>query len=84
MLGGKVDFMFPDKKKLTGLREINFVDRNGFWQGLKKGQFIVSHRETVTELGPDCGGYGRGSMDGFRYVCNLTQRLVLGLSETKV
>ncbi len=70
MLGSKVAFVNSDKSKLCGLRKISFLDRNGFWQSQKSGLFIVSHRETVTELSPSCEVFATSeeiAIDGFRH-----------------
>ncbi len=50
LYGGKVAYATPDQYKYKGLRNVRFT-RTGFWgQPGKTGDFIVSHREVVTEL----------------------------------
>lgn len=49
LFGGKVDFLFSDKHKLQGFREITF-SKNSLWQNKElKGRIYVSHREAVVE-----------------------------------
>lgn len=48
LFGGKVDFLFPDKHKLQGFREVQ-LSPNILWQQQSlKGSLYVSHREAVT------------------------------------
>jgi GMP synthase (glutamine-hydrolysing) len=45
MYGGRIDFVFPDRKKHVGLREIRVEPTPAFGGGT--GQLVVSHREMV-------------------------------------
>jgi len=53
LLGGKIDFIYEDRKKLQGKRNID-LKKGEFWGDATSGPVIVSHRETVTSLGPEC------------------------------
>jgi GMP synthase (glutamine-hydrolysing) len=49
LYGGKVDFMFSDKRKLQGFRKIR-INPNAIWSSTKtEGEVYVSHREAVLE-----------------------------------
>ncbi len=53
LLGGRVGFLFDDETKLRGVRQVPlFADR--LWGDAVTGPMVVSHREVVTELPPDC------------------------------
>lgn len=70
ILGGKVDFLYPDQSKQKGLRKISFTQSQGFWNGQKEGLFVVSHRETVTNLDHSCEIMASSDevlIDGFRH-----------------
>lgn len=70
MYGGKVDFISEDRHKLKGLRQISLDQNNDFWEGQTRGQFIVSHREEVTELGDELEVFARSNecrYDGIRH-----------------
>lgn len=70
MLGGRVDFYQSTKEKLVGIRDIHFNPTKRFWQGIDKGRFIISHREHVVELPPECEIMAYSStiaIDGFAH-----------------
>jgi GMP synthase-like glutamine amidotransferase len=52
LYGGKVDFMFSDKRKLQGFRKIK-LNPNPIWKNKEtEGRVYVSHREAVVECPP--------------------------------
>ncbi len=53
MLGAEVGFLREDRVKLKGLREIR-IEPDPLWGPGGSGALVVSHRECVTRLGPDC------------------------------
>lgn len=70
ILGAKIGFYSEDQEKLVGLRKISLLDKNDFWGTQKDGQFVVSHRELVTELPSDCEVMATSDevkVDGFRH-----------------
>lgn len=58
VLGGRVGFLFADQTKLKGLRDVP-LDADPLWGPAQRGPLVVSHREVVTELPPDCVSRGR-------------------------
>lgn len=49
LYGGKIDFMFSDKRKLQGFRKIK-INSNPIWKSKEtEGEVFVSHREAVIE-----------------------------------
>ena len=54
LLGGRVAFARPDQEKYRGLRPFTFTER-GFWGEVgAQSRMVVSHREIVVDLPPDC------------------------------
>jgi len=53
LLGGEVGYLFPDRAKLVGMREITF-DANLLWGEAVAGRLMVSHRETVVRVPEGC------------------------------
>lgn len=52
LFGGKVDFVFPDKKKHLGFREVKLKE-NPLWGSPCKGELYVSHQEHVVNVPTD-------------------------------
>jgi GMP synthase-like glutamine amidotransferase len=50
MYGGKVDFIYQPKRKLSGLREVQ-LQATPVWPAAK-GRIVISHQEMVTEVPP--------------------------------
>lgn len=50
MFGGRVDYVFPDKKKHLGFRQVSLTRDAGPWSAGATGPLCVSHRETVVEV----------------------------------
>lgn len=48
-LGGEVGFLFDDRTKLRGTREVA-VDADRMWGEARTGRMVISHREVVTRL----------------------------------
>jgi GMP synthase-like glutamine amidotransferase len=57
-LGGRVDFLFPDREKRKGLREIR-LDADPLWGAATHGPVLVSHREGVVGLPSGASVVGR-------------------------
>ena len=53
VLGGTVGFLRDDREKLKGLRTLT-VDDDRLWGAGGTGQMVISHREAVTALPPEC------------------------------
>ncbi len=53
MFGGRVDYVFPDKKKHVGFRRMALTKAAGPWAAGLQGPVCVSHKETVVEVPPD-------------------------------
>ena len=53
MFGGKVDFLFPDKRKLRGLVPVHLDPYPRWGEGERTGDLIITHCEGVTEV-PQC------------------------------
>jgi GMP synthase (glutamine-hydrolysing) len=53
MFGGRVDYVFPDKKKHVGFRQLTLTRAAGPWAAGMQGPVCVSHRETVVEVPRD-------------------------------
>jgi GMP synthase-like glutamine amidotransferase len=49
LFGGKVDYVFPDKKKHLGFRTVS-LKSNSLWGEACSGPLYVSHNEQVTKL----------------------------------
>lgn len=59
VLGGKVDFIFSDRKKLRGFRNVYF-EANPLWGGKPlEGELFVSHREVVMTSPPSMHVIGK-------------------------
>ncbi|SMF79044.1 type 1 glutamine amidotransferase [Pseudobacteriovorax antillogorgiicola] len=78
LLGGSIGFVSPDQKKLVGMRKIIIKSTIEFSRDQKEGLFIVSHREHVTSLGPQCEIFAWSDdcpVDGFFH----TQKPIWGM-----
>lgn len=53
VLGGRVGFLFEDRHKLKGLRVVP-LRANPLWGEACAGPLVISHREAVLEVPPDC------------------------------
>ena len=51
LFGGQIGFLFEDRTKLRGYREIHFSE-NQLWGSACSGALVVSHRETVLQCPP--------------------------------
>jgi GMP synthase (glutamine-hydrolysing) len=50
MFGGKVDYLFPDRRKLLGFREVR-LEPDPLWGGQSiKGKVCISHNEAVVSV----------------------------------
>lgn len=50
LYGGKVEFLFSDRRKLAGFRKVG-LQKNRLWKNKKlRGELFVSHREVVTKV----------------------------------
>lgn len=70
ILGGKIDFITEDQKKLVGSRKVNFMNIKNSFTDMNNGEFIVSHREHAISLGDDCevlASSSEVSIDGFAH-----------------
>lgn len=52
MLGGQVDYVFPDQRKFKGMRPVDFAELP--WSAATRGDVVVSHNEMVKVVPPDC------------------------------
>lgn len=50
MHGAKVDYLFPDQRKLTGTRHIEFHSNSRLFPNGWKGELYVSHKQAVIDL----------------------------------
>jgi GMP synthase-like glutamine amidotransferase len=58
LLGGRVGFLFDDRRKLRGMRRVSLA-ANRLWGEAAEGPLLVTHAEVVAELPPECDGVGR-------------------------
>jgi GMP synthase-like glutamine amidotransferase len=68
-LGGEVGFLFEDRHKLLGVRELR-LDADPLWGGARAGRLVVSHREAVTRLPEALVAVGRSdevAVDALRH-----------------
>lgn len=69
LLGGEVGFLFEDRHKLKGLREIPLV-ADSLWGEARRGHLLVSHQEAVTRLPDGCellGSTEQVPVEAFRH-----------------
>lgn len=69
MLGGEVDFLFEDRHKLKGLREVT-LQATPLWGAQRRGPLVVSHREAVTRIPDGCellGATDDCAIEAFRH-----------------
>ena len=69
LLGGEVDFLFEDREKLKGVREVP-VFADPMWGEARTGPMVVSHREVVTSVPPGCvlrGASGQVPVEAFAH-----------------
>lgn len=53
LFGGQVDFMHPNREKMTGLRTIEVLGDERLGLTARQQEIVVSHNEAVTAI-PDC------------------------------
>jgi GMP synthase (glutamine-hydrolysing) len=58
LLGAAVTFLYDDRRKLRGLRQVS-LDANPLWGEAVEGPLLVTHAEVVAEVPPGCEGVGR-------------------------
>lgn len=69
MLGGEVGYVSPDRRKLTGRREVT-LSADPLWGEARTVPLLVSHCETVRSLPGDCTVVGTSEaveIDAFRH-----------------